>query len=641
MLVGFSPEKPLTSTETHSEGENAGHSLADRITKPMVVFDWKHSSHRSPVSSEPHLVFCEARVDNRVALASRLSLSSEVTDSELILCAYEVFGSDCAKHILGDFAFAIWDPSKRCIFAARDIMGCQPVYYCCRNSQFVVAESIERLVAAPGVPRDPDEAFIAASLSYGFAHPERTGFEYVQKIPPGHFLLVSEDSTKVEPYWRPEEIHVRKWSSHDDCLDEFRHLLRQAVKDRLPQRGRTGVHVSGGLDCSSLAILAADELQATSQLPPVALSWYPPSHANNTDFERNEYARIESVCNAAGVDPVYTVQSKQNIIDVLNRDHMVRPICNASYNEWLVQKEAATRGVTTILSGFGGDEAASFNGRGYFQRLALSGRWLKLSQFTEARGTKKLRFCAGNLLSGLQNLFMSDRMLKEYEDCVFGMDVSMWKGMCRAVLAPLGINGRVKLSEDQQTLAERTVPYMNTEFRSRVKSLPAIPRVRLTNDRVARCQLLRWSPITARIESWAADGALHGIKYTYPLMDRRIVEFALALPGHVFRGKDWNRLFFRQAMEPILPHAVCWEKSKNDPARFNPLIASLTEAYKDIGRQLSDTATTAPKASYLDLDRLIRDLSPESLQSRTKLGRLIGAMEFLGTETLNEHRSAA
>lgn len=607
----------------------------------MVVFDWKHSGHRSPVSSKPQLVFCEARVDNRVALAARFALGSEVKDSELILCAYQKFGTDCARHILGDFAFAIWDPSKRCVFAARDVMGCQPAYYCCRSSQFVVAESIDRLLTAPGVPREPDEAFIAASLSYGFAHPERTSFEHVRKIPPGHSLLVNEDSVKLEPYWRPEEIGTRKWSSHEDCLDEFRHLLRQAVKDRLPQSGRTGVHVSGGLDCSSLAILAAKELQAASQRPPVALSWYPPAHPQNTDFERGEYARIESVCTSAGVDPVYTVQSKQNIVDVLNRDNMVRPICNASYNEWLVQKEAADRGVTTILSGFGGDEAASFNGRGYFQRLALSGRWLRLSGFTEARGMKKLRFCAGNLLSGLQNLLMSDRMLKEYEDCVFGLDVPMWRGMCRALLTPLGISGRVKLTHDQQALADQTVPYLNKEFGSRVEPLPPIPRIRLTNDQVTRCQMLRWSPITARIESWAADGALHGIKYTYPLMDRRVVEFALSLPGHVFRSRDWNRLFFRQAMEPILPPSVCWETSKDDPARSTPLISSLTDAYVDIGRQLKNASISPVKASYLDLDRLICDLSPKALQSRTRLGRLIGAMEFLGTETINGHRSAA
>ena len=156
-----------------------------------------------------------------------------------------------------------------------------------------------------------------------------------------------------------------------------------------------------------------------------------------------------------------------------------------------------------------------------------------------------------------------------------------------------------------------------------------------TNDKVARCQLLRWSANVARIESWAADGALNGIRYAYPLLDRRIVEFALSLPGNVFVSPSWKRLFFRQAMEPVLPHNVCWETVKSDPARANPLKDCLRQSYVTIGQNLGQYGCNSPKAQYLDMPRLIQDLGV--VETRSRLGRLISTMEFLGTQHIQKY----
>ncbi|MBX2867811.1 MAG: hypothetical protein KTR18_04020 [Acidiferrobacterales bacterium] len=595
-----------------------------------VSIDWNEL--RSSRKRDPEVLFCAARIDNRQELVSRLGVDSYSSDADLILHAYRQKGTACADMIFGDFAFLVYDFSANRIFAARDIMGCQPVYYSVLPNRLVIGETIEQLLQMPGVSEAPAEDFIAASLYGAFAHHEHTFFKHIKKIPAGHYLVANEKSLHVNPYWVPEQIAQRELWNHNELLEEIRELIRLSIRDRLPVSGRTGIHVSGGLDCSSIAILGAEELKRQNQEPPFALTWYPPPNPDNTKFEKSEYDRIESVCTRAGIDPIYTIQTTENIRDVLNRDHMVRPICNATYNEWVVQKEAMDRGVTTILSGFGGDEGISFDGRGYFQRLALSGKWYELSKFARSRKRNPVRFCASQLFHGLSDLLLSDAALIDLKNRL-GIDMTVFRALIEILILRKDINVQ-NLSLHQQTQFAQTASYINKTFVNRVKRLDPIPPVRYTNDKVARCELLRWSPNVARIESWAADGALHNIRYAYPLLDRRIIEFSLSLPGEVFVNQSWKRFFFRQAMEPILPHNVCWETSKSDPARANPLINCMKQTYKSVGRNLRQNGTGSPKAQYLDMPRLIRDLDCEKVEARSRLGRLIIAMEFLGTQDL-------
>jgi len=600
-----------------------------------VSFRWDDPDHGSRGDENCKMVFCNARIDNHNELARKFSLDAGISASELILHLYQSCGADCAKQLLGDFAFAIWDPKKHHIYAARDFMGCQPVYYWRASQAIMIADNIEKLIALAGEYPAPDEAYIAASLSSAFAHHERTHFANIKKIPPAHYLIAARDSYQTYRYWRAEDIAERTWSNHDDCLAEFRTLLKQAIRDRLPREGRTGVHVSGGLDCSSMAILAAQELRSENRKPPVALTWYPPPHPDHTDYEQGEYERIFSVCEKANIDPVFTTQAVHNIRDVLRRDNRIRPICNASYNERLVQKEAQKRGVSVILSGFGGDEAASFDGRGHFQQLALSGRWMQLAKFAKASGANPLRFCVKHLARGLNDLFLSDADLKKMSDNMAWLDATYWQALLN-ILNPFSRRRKLTPSREQQKLLDEGLPYIDKMFETRVQPLPTFPPIRRTSSKSVRCQLLQWSINTARIESWAADGARFGIRYTYPLLDRRVVEFALSLPGHMFVDENHRRKFFRQAMASVLPHNACWEETKADPARIDPLIKSMMEAYVSIGEQLARQGTRSPRAAYIDMPRFIADLEADKISSRTRKGKIILAMEFLGIEDLEE-----
>lgn len=585
---------------------------------------------RSDKSRHTRLLFAKTRIDNRASLRSALDLPEVATDDELLLLLYHRFGAACADHLLGDFAFAIWDENRGRVFAARDIMGCQPVYFSRNDKGFFIAERIEQLVENEEVSKREDEAFIAATVSYGYAHFERTGFAEIRKIPPGHFLLADENSITIESYWRPEQVPQRNWHSHEQCLEEFRSLLRRAVADRIPEEGRVGVHVSGGLDCSSIALLASEALRASAKPLPVALTWYPEPKPGIGQVEQEEYERLEAVCSALGVEPVYTEQTPDNVLAVLDRDNRVRPICNATYNEIPVFAEARRRGVTVIMSGFGGDEAASFDGRGYLEQLAVTGRWGTLAKIAKSLGRSRFRYCLSKLAQGLMHGFAPDAALRSFLHNRSVPQTSAFEALLLAFV-PSGFLFWRKPSEERDRDISEARDYLNPELAEANIALPPIPIVRYSDTRAARCNLLRWPALMTRIESIEPDAADYGIRHVFPLMDRRIVEFALSLPPHVFQDENWKRLIFRQAMEPILPEEVCWRHAKSDPARQEPLVDAMMQAFASIGQRLQRTGVYPETAKYLDMPRLLQNLNDPALKSRSRKGRLIGAMELLGS----------
>ena len=111
-----------------------------------VNFRWDNPDNGSESDGNCKMVFCIARIDNHQELARQFSLDPGISVSELIIHLYRSCGTDCAKQFLGDFAFAIWDPKKRHIYAARDFMGCQPVYYWRDGQAMMIADNIESIL---------------------------------------------------------------------------------------------------------------------------------------------------------------------------------------------------------------------------------------------------------------------------------------------------------------------------------------------------------------------------------------------------------------------------------------------------------------------------------------------------------------
>jgi len=184
----------------------------------------------------------------------------DVTDTERILRAYERWGERCVDHLIGDFAFAIWDKRARTLFCARDHFGVKPFFYARAGNSFIFSNTLNVLRLDPRVSDELNESAVRDYLESGINQDlSTTVFRDIRRLPGGHTLSLTNGAIKIGCYWTPavkDEIRFRKPQSY---VDRFNELLSTAVKDRL-RADRVSISMSGGLDSTSLAVVARDLL---------------------------------------------------------------------------------------------------------------------------------------------------------------------------------------------------------------------------------------------------------------------------------------------------------------------------------------------------------------------------------------------
>ena len=547
------------------------------------------------------VVATDARLDDREELCGALGIPraerAGLADGDLILRAYRRWGRDCPDHLLGDYAFAVWDAKQRVLVCARDHIGAKPLYYAVTPQRFAFASAVEAVLAVPFVDDGLDEATVAAHLTrVTLATTTRTFFKAVRKLPPGHTLAVGSGSrctARLRRYWHPERTPRAAPAPDGVYGEQLLHLCSQAVKARLPGAGPASVHLSGGLDSSGVAVLAARELRRQGRPPPLAFSWLPARGRTSPGTAGTpEYDRVDAVCEQEKLTVFHRSPSVGDMAALLSRD-VARPGVHVHLNEEVVQRRAAERGVEVLLSGWGGDEGVSFDGRGRNAHLLLSGRWGRLLASSRERGANPLKFLAGVALPLVHPRLPGD----------------------------LG-----RLLRGQELLHRRWL--IDPAFARRVEPLPE-PVPRFVGVRRTQLWLLQAGHLAERIEGWAAGGVRHGIEYRYPLLDRRLLEFALGLPPEQFRHGGWSRWLMRRALAPMLPAEVCWHPGKTDPARVGAFVAAFVGALPVVRRTLEARAEPPSRARYIDMPRLLERLDAERFRAEPHVAPIRAALQLL------------
>ena len=173
----------------------------------------------------------DARIDNRPELLRTLRLGdSDVPDSELILAAYEKWGEDLAAHLVGDFAFALWDGHARKLVCARDVMGIKPFYYYAGGEVFAFASEIKGLLAHPEVPRRLNETKVVDYLAPVFEDLEQTFYEGIYRLPPAQVLVVEEGRIRRRTYWELDASRELRLGSDEAYVEAFREVFTEALR---------------------------------------------------------------------------------------------------------------------------------------------------------------------------------------------------------------------------------------------------------------------------------------------------------------------------------------------------------------------------------------------------------------------------
>ena len=204
----------------------------------------------------------DVRLDGREELRRELgqrgeSISAEATDEELILHAWRQWGEASFEKLLGDLAVAVWDEVAKTLWCARDLLGIRPFLYAQAGQRIYFSNTLDVLRLAPEVTAALDPRFIGDFLLQGFCQEaERTVFRGIRRLPQGHFLKFSAGDARVRQYATLPIEEPLRLKRDAEYVEQFRGLLEQAVRDRLP-RGPVAIFMSGGLDSTSVAAHAA------------------------------------------------------------------------------------------------------------------------------------------------------------------------------------------------------------------------------------------------------------------------------------------------------------------------------------------------------------------------------------------------
>lgn len=455
------------------------------------------------------------------------------SDTEVLLRAYDRWGTDAFPRLNGMWAFAIYDRERRRLVCSRDRFGVKPFSYALVGGEFLFGSEVKALLAAAPTLAEPDDAYIARFLRTSISDDgEETFFRDVKQLLPGHYMEVDVSAGEprlAEPvrYWAFDAEAVRDRYDFSDPAGQLRELLEDSVRLRLRADVPVGTCLSGGLDSSSIVALASRRLRG-----PV---WTFSAIYPQPEYDESRFVRLMN--ESFPTVPHEVFPEPERLLDVLPRLvwHQDMPSAGPGlYSQWHVM-ESAHGQVKVLLDGQGADELLG----GYLPYLvdyvrsrgrSALGNPSQLSRLVrEARAANQR--LGGDLLRQLVLSFLSEpqkRALRTVRGSKHGGEVR------EEYLAQWQLEGDPFQVEGP--FADRLDNALyDALFR---RSLPSLLRY---EDR---------------------NSMAFSIEARTPFLDYRLVEFGLALPFDEKIDGEWTKSVLRRAMDGTLPPEITWRRDK-------------------------------------------------------------------------------
>jgi asparagine synthase (glutamine-hydrolysing) len=488
------------------------------------------------------VITADVRFDNRPELMAALGDSrrlAEAGDGTLLLEAYLRWGDACVDHLLGDFAFAIWDPRHRRLFAARDHMGMRQLIYHHQEGRFFAFATEPRAVLqVEGVPRQLNEVRIGDYLAdMETADATSTFFEEVYRLPPAHVLKADGRGLEIRRYWTLVPGPPLELPSDEAYAEAFLEVFTEAVRCRLraPQ-GKLGSMLSGGMDSGSVVAVASRLLAEAGQGPLRTFSAVGPNPDSCI-----ETRSIRASMTMPGLAPEVVDYSDLGRWkdDLLRLARELDEPFDAHMNLHRAVYLAAHRvGLNVMLDGVAGDTVLAHGTQ--TARLLRSGRWVQAVR--DAIGEE--RFWGGGrrawrtLVQGARTAVVPQWLRRVRHWTRRGAPAWADGGLIAPAFAR-----RIDLAGRKASLVPsppRRWP-SHAEERAGTITAPTLLVGRERYDRVA--------------------GAI-AIEPRDPFMDLRLVDLCLRLPGSQLARDGWPKVILRRATAGRVPDAVRWRTGR-------------------------------------------------------------------------------
>lgn len=486
---------------------------------------------RQPLTRGSITIAFDGRLDNRPTLLAALGHNAAeartISDAALVLQAYQRWGTDCLTHLLGPFAVVIDDSQRNQTICARDPVGDRTLYYHRGRGFVLVASEEQALLAHTAVPTALDEDTLANYFAAQERHDGRTMFAAIKEIQPGMLLTIGKEGVQERRYWEytpPAEIRYR---TDEAYAAHFLALLQASVRSRLRAVTLPAVLMSGGMDSTSVAAVAAGMTAA----PLTTISWV------YADLKGPDERVFIDACNAhlhtepllIYGDDAWPLSSFETW--PVNPNH---PTCDPY--ERLNERAYQAASGRPLLTGLFGDN------------LYSSAEYWLFDLLRERRVGETLRLW---------------RHHARGEDWYFARTDPGLRRLGREILNRLP--GGHKIRPPQPPQRPWLTTTANRRLRQNAVSSPPVPAA---VRRPAQFRSL-YNARNARAAIATATNAVHfGVDIRHPYRDRRLLEFALAIPAHqLYQGRLFKHIA-RTALRHLLPESV---RLRTHESSFTPL----------------------------------------------------------------------
>jgi len=562
---------------------------------------------QNKISNTNYKIVADARIDNRLELEQKLGAAkNEFSNNDLILLLYIKYGFDLLKHLIGVFAFVIFDIEKQQIFAARDQMGIKPFYYFLKDDCFVFASEKTSMLSLDFIDKQVDWQFMIKHFTSRMSVGDATEHLSIKVLKPAHFITINKTEFKQKRYWDLDITKEIIYKNDEDYVTHFEELMEEAIACRVTDVDSVGSHLSGGLDSGGITGVAKVVCDRLGK-PLSTFSYtyddeikrqlkHPNKNYDFIDIINNqiEFSNIEHVYKIS--DPINRnqyecVQHEANLCGGLSWSNNIN-------TEYEIQAVAQKNKVNIILSGFAGDELVTSFVRPYYLEYLDKGNWLKFFK-SKHKGKYKPHYLLG--LAALKFLYSigirnSVRLGPLYQKHFRSKTLRKKLDNLREAFAPGYINGNTDLKH------ALTVQYDAEIHQNIPLSLRAYQRNHI---------LRPWTSRRMNAENSAAR--YFNLEYRYPLADIRLLEFVLAIPVQQKRNNQTSRLMFRRGIAKYVHPSQA--KVEKKASSLKPLSKKIDYSKDTSLKKLWDEIKETETAKFLNSNLIneIADKAPQQL----------------------------
>lgn len=529
--------------------------------------------------NERYSIVCFSNFIRLNELGEKLELRDILNTSheEIILKAYLKWGKEVVHHLLGDWAFALYDVESKEVFLARNPHADGTLFYYFDRKTIYFSSILTGLVNINGIPLEVDQTkFFLENMTVS-GIPSRTFYKDIHFLNPGCFLVANSKGISEYQYWKPYNLPKSEFQTDSQYFEAFYHTYEIAIKERLKLNDQWCLALSGGLDSAATAGMLSPMYAEKGELLKSYCYIPTDSHFNRFNSKKKfgtegEFAQLTSDFNSS-ID-LRLVTKSGSILDYYYQYYNDFGLPPHTANNWFVEalsESAVSDGFQTVITAQGGNETLSFFG---------------------IPSTRSFTQLKTDLNAGLD--------LKNHE-----LLMSLAKSIAGSTRKALLNNGSFNKARFKEMVSEWT--FLNDDFVKEINGYDLLAEhyyKRIETLSEGENKLVNRMGIGShcRLGLWNLIGSRHDVVFIDPSRDKHLQELVLSFPNHIFNRKGEKKYLYKQTFKNLVSKEVMYNN------RMGFSMSDLTEMYKKDYLKINKTLALQKQKPHLshmiNFDRL-------------------------------------